>query len=110
MLFFHVCQQEELFWMKIVYAFMFDGPKRAELRLANSGSAEGAGEESRASLHRSRKYNLEAPKPALDRTNPVQNGGAGEYVVLNQHSPMKPLAGECRLGKYNFSILLVILL
>ena len=32
-----------------------------------SGSAEGAGEESRASLHRSRKYNLEARKPALDR-------------------------------------------
>ena len=41
---------------------------------------------------------------------PVHNGGAVEYVVLNQHSPMKPLAGECRLGKYNFSILLVILL
>ena len=34
-MFFYVCQQEELFWMKIVCAFMFDGPKREELRLAN---------------------------------------------------------------------------
>ena len=34
MLFFHVCQQEELFRMKIVYAFMVDGPKRADKRNA----------------------------------------------------------------------------
>ena len=37
MLFFHVCQQEELFRMKIMYAFMVDGPKRAGTKFASIG-------------------------------------------------------------------------
>ena len=74
------------------------------------GSAEGAGEESRKSPHSSRKNSLKARKPALRGPKSVQNGGVMELWFSVITVTMKPLAGECRLGKYNFSIVLVVLL
>ena len=76
------------------------------------GSAEGAGEESHASLHWSRKYNLKAHKlTSTPRTKiSIKWRALWSMWFSITTDTMKPLARECRYGKYNFRFVPVILL
>ena len=60
--------------------------------------------------HRSRKYNLEARKLALRAHKISTKWRCYGVCGFQLADSMKPLAGECRLGKYNFRIVRVILL
>ena len=61
------------------------------------------GEESRASPHRSRT-------PALCAPNQYKMAALWSKWFSISTVTMKPLAAECRLGKYNFNTVLVVLL